>query len=60
MLAKLAAGRPHDLEFVEAAIRVTLVDVDGLRRGVDLMPGRARGDVHARLEGIAAKLTRSE
>lgn len=58
ILAKLAAGRPHDLEFVEAAIRVALVDVDGLRLGVDLMPERSRGDVRTRLEGVVAKLTR--
>jgi hypothetical protein len=60
MLAKLAAGRPHDVEFVEEALRSELVDADDLRRGVDLMPKAHQAHVRTRLEGLAAKLTRSE
>jgi hypothetical protein len=57
-LAKLAAGRPHDLEFVEAAIRAELVEVDDLRRGVELMPPRNQEDACTRLEGLAARISR--
>jgi hypothetical protein len=60
MLAKLAAGRPHDVEFVEEALRSELVDAGDLRRGVDLMPKAHQAHVRTRLEGLAAKLTRSE
>jgi hypothetical protein len=57
--AKLAAGRPHDLEFVEAALRAGLVDVEQLRLGLELMPESARGDVQIRLDGLLAKISRT-
>jgi hypothetical protein len=38
VLAKLAAGRTHDLEFAEDAVREGLVDETQLQLGVDLMP----------------------
>jgi hypothetical protein len=60
MLAKLAAGRAHDLEFVEAALRATLVHPGELRRGVDLMPTPVREGVRSRLDGLEAKVNRSE
>lgn len=59
VLAKLAAARPHDLVFVEDALRAALADVDDLRRGVDLMPDPARPLVRERLEGLLAKIARS-
>lgn len=58
MLAKLAAGRPHDLTFVEESLAAELVTADELRLGIDLLPGSARTDVTTRLEGLAAKLAR--
>jgi hypothetical protein len=38
LLAKLAAGRPHDYEFVESAIQSGLADIEQLQLGVDLLP----------------------
>ncbi|MGH3030252.1 MAG: DUF6036 family nucleotidyltransferase, partial [Gaiellaceae bacterium] len=38
VLAKIAAGRPHDVEFVTEAIRSRLVDQEQLDLGVELMP----------------------
>lgn len=58
MLAKLAAGRPHDVTFVETALATGLVSADELRTGIDLMPKGVRTDVRERLEALAAKLER--
>src|SRR5438445_9427959 len=38
VLAKLAAGRAHDYEFVDNVLEERLVDVAQLRLGVELMP----------------------
>lgn len=56
VLAKLAAGRPHDLEFAEESIRSGLVDREELRLGVDLMPAAHRQRINDRLAGILARL----
>lgn len=58
VLAKIAAGRPHDLEFVEEAIRASLVDPDRLRLGVDLMPESHREQTRARRAGLIARRAR--
>ena len=58
MLAKLAAGRPHDVTFVEEALAAKLLTVDELRRGIDLMPESSRVDVARWLDGLEAKLSR--
>ncbi len=58
MLAKLAAGRPHDITFVEEALNARLVTVDELRLGVDLMPESSRADVARWLDGLDTKLSR--
>jgi hypothetical protein len=58
LLAKLAAGRPHDIIFVEAALVAELIQVDELERGIDLMPKDAQTDVRTRLDGLSAKPTR--
>jgi hypothetical protein len=58
VLAKLAAGRPHDVEFVEEAIRSRLVDPERLRLGVDLMPKSHREPTRERLAGLMARLSR--
>ncbi len=42
VLAKLAAGRPHDYDFVDEAIRCVLVDVEQLHLGVELLPTSIR------------------
>ena len=49
VLAKLAAGRPHDYEFVEAAIDSGLVEPTRLRTGIDLLPESHRETVRERL-----------
>lgn len=56
VLAKLAAGRPHDIEFVEEAVRSSLVDVDRLQRGVELMPETHRQLTGERLLALFARL----
>jgi hypothetical protein len=53
VLAKLAAGRKHDYEFVDDALRERLVDVEQLRLGLDVMPDAARAYVRERLEGVS-------
>lgn len=50
VLAKLAAGRPHDLEFADDAIHHALVDPDELARGIALMPESHREVTRDRLE----------
>lgn len=49
VLAKLAAGREHDLEFVTGAIAAGLVDTEPLELGIDLLPADQRGVVRQRL-----------
>jgi len=58
MLAKLAAGRERDWEFVETAIGQGLVDPEVLRERVGLMPDTYR-HVASDLEGIARRARRS-
>ena len=59
MLAKLAAGRPHDIDFVEGALRAELVDSDQLELGVDLMPGTHRERTRDRLAQVLARVRAS-
>jgi hypothetical protein len=49
ILAKLAAGRPHDQQFVDSAIKSKLVDIEQLHLGVDLLPESHREIVRKRL-----------
>lgn len=58
VLAKLAAGRPHDREFVLEAVRAGLVEAERLRLGVGLMPVSERDLVSERLEGSLEQLAR--
>jgi hypothetical protein len=58
VLAKLAAGRPHDFEFAEEALRAGLVDSEQLRLGVDLLPESHRELTRERLTGLLARLRR--
>jgi hypothetical protein len=51
LLAKLAAGRQRDWEFVEVAIRHGLATISALRERVDLMPDSDRVRVRTALEG---------
>ncbi len=55
VLAKLAAGRPHDLEFAEEAIRSGLVDPEQLDLGLQLMPDRHLGVTRDRLVGAIGR-----
>lgn len=59
VLAKLAAGRPHDLSFALEAVRAGLVDPDQLRLGLALMPETHRQATRERLEGIVARASRA-
>jgi hypothetical protein len=58
VLAKIAAGRLHDLQFVEDTIRLHLVDVEQLELGVQLMPETDRELTQERLTGVIARLGR--
>jgi hypothetical protein len=49
ILAKLAAGRQHDQEFVASAIESDLVDTQQLLLGVELLPESHREVVRERL-----------
>lgn len=60
IFAKLAAGRPHDLEFAREAIREQLVDPDQLELGVDLMPESHREFTRGNLAIVLARSQRSE
>lgn len=55
LLAKLAAGRPHDFEFVCAALEKGLASTEELLRGVDLIPAAHRDRVRRNLEVVGAK-----
>jgi hypothetical protein len=52
VLAKLAAGRPHEWSFAGSAIRTGVVDVGELRRRARLMPEATRAATTAALEGV--------
>jgi hypothetical protein len=58
VLAKLAAGRRHDLEFAAEAIRSRLVDREQLALGLELMPARLRSLTSERLSGLLTQLDR--
>ncbi len=57
VLSKLAAGRPHDLEFVTEALRSELVDTRRLRQAIESMPGSHQVSTHQRLEETIAHLS---
>lgn len=59
VLAKLAAGRPHDVEFADVAIRAGLVDAAQLLVGLELVPAEYRNRTGDRLDGILARIDRS-
>lgn len=58
VLAKIAAGRPHDLDFVEGAIRSGLVDLEQLDLWAALMPESDRELTRKRLTGVIAGVRR--
>lgn len=55
VLAKLAAGREHDLDFAEGALRAGLVDREQLRLGVGLIVESHREVTRRRLESVVAR-----
>lgn len=57
ILAKLAAGRAHDIDFVRDALDAELVDVQRLEAGVSEMPKSHRDRVGNRLEGLIKQLS---
>jgi hypothetical protein len=59
-LAKLAAGREKDIEFVTEALIAGLVDSGRLRRGIDLMPDRHREPTRIRLENVIVSFERRQ
>jgi hypothetical protein len=58
VLSKLAAGRPHDIDFVATVIRSGLVDRQELLLGLELMAEKDRAAVETRLGGLLARLDR--
>jgi len=60
VLAKLAAGRPHDVAFAEDALREEIVSAEQLRLGVELLPETHREDTRIRLEGLLARVSRRQ
>lgn len=52
VLAKLVAGRPHDIEYAVEALRAGIVTAETLQRGVDLLEPRFRRLVTGRLDGL--------
>lgn len=56
VLAKVAAGRPHDLDFVRDVLGAHLVKIQLLRRGIELVPESHRNRVRKRLEGLIQEL----
>jgi len=52
VLAKLAAGRPHDFVFVEEAVRAGLVGVARLLHGIEALPESHRELTRDRLQGL--------
>lgn len=59
VLAKLAAGRPHDITYAIEALRAGLVDPEQLRLGVELVPASHRNRVRKRLDGALRQLALS-
>lgn len=55
VLAKLAAGREHDLVFAQEALRAGLVSREQLRLGVDLIRESHRDRTQRRLETVIAR-----
>ncbi len=60
VLAELAAGRSHDFDFAEEALRAGLVEADQLQVGVDLMPESHRELTRERLNGVMARSERNQ
>lgn len=58
LLSKLAAGRPHDLAFVEAALQAGLVAIEALAPGLDSMPESHRDLTRERLDLVVARAGR--
>ena len=59
VLAKLAAGRPHDRVYALEALRAGLVDAEQLRLGVAFMPQAHQDATRTRLEGVLAEVARA-
>lgn len=55
VLSKLVAGRPKDFDYAEVAISGALVDVDELRRGLELMVENDREVARRNLELVLAR-----
>jgi hypothetical protein len=55
VLAKLAAGRPHDIEFATVAVSEGLVDPEQLELGLALMPEEYRERTRERLVTVRAR-----
>lgn len=55
VLSKLVAGRPKDFDYAEVAISRALVDVEELRRGLELMVEDDRGFARQNLELVLAR-----
>jgi hypothetical protein len=58
VLAKLAAGRPQDLDYAEEAIRASLVDVEVLAQRLELVAERDQSAVGEHLAGAITRARR--
>jgi hypothetical protein len=56
-LAKLAAGRERDIEFVVEMVHANLLDADQLSNGVEYMPEDHRKAVRERVVGVIARVS---
>jgi hypothetical protein len=56
VLSKLVAGRPKDFDYTEVTVRNALVDVDELRRGLELMEEADREIASRNLEVVILRL----
>ena len=58
VLAKLVAGREHDIDFALEALRAGLVDLGRLERGLELMSASDRERAEPRLLGLRTLVER--
>jgi hypothetical protein len=56
VLAKLAAGRSHDFDFAEEALKAGIVNLDQLHLGIELMPSTVQEHTRERLAIVVARL----
>lgn len=56
VVSKLVAGREKNLDYAVATIQAGLVDVDNLRRGIDLLDDLDRTSAERSLDVVSGRL----